>query len=702
MKTVEIMNKTLQKLRNIGIAAHIDAGKTTITERILYFTGKSYKIGEVHDGTTVMDFLEEEQRRGITITSAATTCPWKGYTINLIDTPGHVDFTIEVERCLRVLDGAVVVFCAIGGVEAQSETVWNQADRYNVPRICFINKMDRVGAYFEQVVKEIRERLGANPLPLQIPMGSGDNFVGQIDLIEQKALFYEPADIATNLKIEPIPEEYVQASQKARQEMIETLAELDDELMDLYLHDKPISPDQIRTVIRRAVISGTIQPVLCGSALKHMGIRALLDAVCYYLPSPADVPAIEGKESVDSEKIIKRHPRPDEPFSALVFKIVSDAHGDLYYIRVYSGTLKTGVRVLNPVRMKKENITRIWEMHAKQRIPRQKIQAGDIVAVVGPKHSLTGDTLCDSHHPIVLETMNFPEPVISMSIEPVSSVERTKLAEALEILKREDPTFKTSVDRQTGQILISGMGELHLEILRNKIIRDIAVPVKIGKPRVAYKETITASAQAEGRFIRQTGGRGQFGVVVLKVDPAGYTGRGKEVETSGITFINEIKKGAIPNEYIPAIEQGIRDEATNGPLGGYPLVGITVTVIDGQYHPVDSSEIAFSQAGAIAFREAVKQANPVFLEPIMKLQVTIPEEHLGAVTGDLNTRRAEIVEMKRAGGYCKLLANVPLATMFGYATALRSMTHGRGTHTMEPTGYKIVPPEVAEKSGLLI
>lgn len=696
------MGKGLEQIRNIGIAAHIDAGKTTITERILYFTGKSYKIGEVHDGTAVMDYLEEEQRRGITITSAATTCPWKGYTINLIDTPGHVDFTIEVERCLRVLDGVVAVFCAIGGVEAQTETVWNQADRYGVPRICFINKMDRVGAYFEQVVQEIRDRLGANPVPLQIPMGAGDDFLGQIDLIEQHALFYEPAEIATKLKVEPIPEEYVQAARNARQEMIETIAETDDELMDLYVHEKPISPSQIKAAIRRGVLSRSIHPVLCGSALKHMGIRALLDAVCYYMPSPLDLPAIKGKESIDSERVIERHPDPDEPFAALVFKITSDLHGDLHYIRVYSGSLKTGVRVLNPVRKKKEPITRIWEMHAKQRIARQKVQAGDIVAVVGPKHSLTGDTLCDSRHPIVLETMKFPEPVISMSIEPASAAERDRLSDALAVLRREDPTFRTNLDRQTGQILISGMGELHLEILRNKLVRDMAVPVKVGKPRVAYKETITTSAQAEGRFIRQTGGRGQFGVVVLKVEPAAYTGRGREVETSGITFVDATTGGAIPKEYIPAVEEGVRDEATSGPLGGYPMVGMTVTVVDGQYHPVDSSEIAFSRAGAIAFRKAVNNASPVFLEPIMKLEVTVPEEHVGAVAGDLNARRAEITGMKRAGGYCKLQANVPLATMFGYATVLRSMTHGRGTHTLEPTGYKIVPMDVAEKSGLLI
>ncbi|MDY7009450.1 MAG: elongation factor G [Planctomycetota bacterium] len=692
------MAKKLQQVRNIGIAAHIDAGKTTVTERILYFAGKSYKIGEVHNGTAVMDYLAEEQSRGITITSAATTLSWKNHTVNLIDTPGHVDFTIEVERSLRVLDGAVAVFCAVGGVEAQSETVWNQAQRYGVPRICFVNKMDRPGADFEMVVGELSDRLGASPVVLQLPMGAGAKFAGQIDLVEKRAFLYEQAEIAMDLKVGEIPPEYAEAVEQSRHDMIETLAEADDELMEKYIHEEPISVIDIKSAIRRATIANRIHPVLCGSALKNMGVRVLLDAVCDYLPSPLDVPPVRGHESLESEQVIERLPLLEEPFSALVFKIASDLHGDLYFVRIYSGSLKAGTRILNPARRKKEIVSRIWEMHAKQRIRRDRAGAGDIVAVVGPKHSLTGDTLCDSHNPIILEKIKFPKPVISMSIEPASAADKDRLAEALVTLGREDPTFQTGVDRDTGQLLISGMGELHLEIIRNKLVRDMNVSVHVGKPRVAYRETITSTAEAEGRFIRQTGGRGQYGVVVLKVEPT--TEKNENENIGAITVIEKIRGGAIPKEYIPSVKEGIIDEATNGPLAGYPMTGITVTLLDGKHHPVDSSEIAFSRAGALAFREGVKKASPVFLEPIMRLEVITPETYLGAVTGDLNARRSEITSVERRENYCKLIAESPLAAMFGYATVLRSLTQGRGTYTMEPLTYKAVPAEVAGKLAL--
>ncbi len=685
------MADDLTKTRNIGITAHIDAGKTTVTERILYFTGKSYKIGEVHQGTAVMDYLVEEQQRGITITSAATTCPWKDQIINLIDTPGHVDFTMEVERSLRVLDGAVAVFCAVGGVEAQSETVWNQAERYNVPRLCFINKMDRIGADFEMVVNEIRGRLGAHPILLQLPMGAGADFVGQIDLLERRAFFYKSAEIATDMEERPVPAEYAEAVEVARHDLVEAVAETDDDLMSKYVHEEPIEVAEIKAALRRAVLVSRIQPVLCGSALKHMGVRLLLEAVCDYLPSPLDISAVIGHDPAHDDRQIERRPNADEPLSALVFKIVADRHGDLYFVRVYSGTLKANTRVLNPLRDKKEIVSRIWEMHAKQRIRREQAVAGDIVALVGPKNSLTGDTLCDTRKPIVLETIEFPEAVISMSIEPRSAADKDRLAQALTSLSREDPTFRWGGDRETGQLLISGMGELHLEVLYNKLTRDMGLSVKVGTPRVAYRETITASAAAEGRFIRQTGGRGQYGVVVLRVDPAG-----REQEDP-LSFVSEIKQGAIPREYIPAVEDGVRSAATSGPMAGYPLTRIVVTLLDGKHHPVDSSEVAFAQAGSMAFNAAVNDASPAFLEPIMKLEVTIPQAYVGGITGDLNARRAEITGMEHRGDYRKLAAKVPLSEMFGYSTVLRSLTQGRGTCTLEPLTYALVPAAVAAK-----
>jgi elongation factor G len=687
------MATDLATIRNIGIMAHIDAGKTTVTERILYFAGRTYKIGEVHDGTTVMDYLEEEQQRGITITSAATSLNWRDHTVNLIDTPGHVDFTIEVERSLRVLDGAVAVFCGVGGVEAQSETVWHQADRYGVPCLCFVNKMDRLGADFETVVADIASRLGANPLVLQLPMGSAEAFAGQIDLIRQRACFYDPAEIATTLRVEEIPPQYRDDAELHRHALIEKASEFDDGLMDKFLHaESSITEQEILSAIRCGTLSGKAHPVLCGSALRHMGVGLLLDAVVDFLPSPLDRPPVTGHKSMDSPRMEKRAPSADEPFCALVFKITSDEHGDLSFLRVYSGTIRGNTRVLNSTQDRKENISRLWEMHANKRLRREEASAGDIVAVVGLRHSLTGDTLCDTRHPIVLERLEFPEPVITMSIEPRSSADRQKLGESLGILHREDPSFRYRHDGETGQTVISGMGELHLEIVRNKLVRDMGVDVHVGKPSVAYKETIARPAQAEGRFIRQTGGRGQYGVVVLKVEP--FT---PAVGDRPITFEDATRGGVVPKEFIRSVEQGVRDAASSGPLAGYPMWNVKAVLLDGKHHPVDSSDVAFQRAGAIAFNEAVGKAGPVFLEPIMFLQVTTPEEYIGAVAGDLNARRAEIKEMEHRGKYRILHALVPLAEMFGYSTTLRSLTQGRGTSTMEPHSYAQAPAHVAEE-----
>jgi len=685
------MARNLKHLRNIGIMAHIDAGKTTVTERVLYFAGRTYKIGEVHDGTAVMDFLAEEQRRGITITSAATTLEWKEHTLNLIDTPGHVDFTIEVERSLRVLDGAVAIFCGVGGVEAQSETVWRQADRYRVPRLCFVNKLDRIGANFEMVVEEIVSRLQANPVVLQLPMGLGEDFVGQIDLIRRKAYFYDPAELATTLREEPVPGKYAEAVEAARHDLIEKAADFDDALMDKYLHDAEVAEEDILVAVRRGTLAGELHPVLCGSALKHIGIRPLLDAVVHFLPSPLDIPGVSGHDRIKGGKQVERRADAKEPFSALVFKITSDQHGDLSFIRVYSGTLKAGTRVLNSTQGKKEIVSRIWEMHAKQRIRREHAAAGDIVAVVGLKSSLTGDTLCDTRRPIVLERLDFPEPVITMSIEPRTSADGPRLAEALRTLRREDPSFRCSYDAETGQSTISGMGELHLEIVRNKLVRDLKLEVRIGRPNVAYKETIRHEAEAEGRFICQTGGRGQYGVVLLRVESYSPAPGDEPID-----FVDEIRGGAIPREYVASVAQGVRDAAGSGPLAGYPMFNLRVTLLDGKQHPVDSSDLAFQQAGAMAFNEAVQKADPIFLEPVMLLAVTIPEEYVGVVTGDLNSRRADIKEMEHRGRYRVLSAEVPLAEMFGYSTQLRSLTQGRATSTMEPHSYAPVPAHVAE------
>jgi len=687
------MAKDLRQLRNIGIMAHIDAGKTTVTERVLYFAGRTYKIGEVHDGTAVMDYLTEEQQRGITITSAATTLQWGGYTINLIDTPGHVDFTIEVERSLRVLDGAIAVFCGVGGVEAQSETVWHQAERYKVPRICFVNKMDRSGADFEMVVDDIRSRLMASPAVMQLPIGQGDSFVGQVDLVRRKACYYDPDKLATKLRVDEVPPEMADRVEKARHELVETAADCDDALMEKYLQDESsVTDSDIVAAIRKGTVSLRIQPVLCGSALKHMGTRLLLDAVADFLPSPLDVPPVRGHVLSKSQaKEDYRHADEADPMAALVFKMTSDQHGDLNFIRVYSGKVKAGSRVLNSNQDKKEIVSRIWEMHAKQRTAREEATAGDIVAVVGLKHSLTGDTLCDPRKPIVLEKLEFPEPVVSMSIEPRRTADKQKLADSLNVLKREDPSFKFRQNEETGQTLISGMGELHLEIIKNKLIRDIGVEVRVGRPRVAYKETIRSNARQEGRFIRQTGGRGQYGVVVLEVAPLD-----RPQADESILFEDATKGGSVPRQFIPSVRQGVLDAASSGPLAGYPMENIKVALVDGKHHPVDSSELAFEQAGARAFADAVTKADPAFLEPIMSMQVSTPEEYLGAVTGDLNARRAEIRKMDQRGRFRVLHAEAPLAELFGYTTQLRSLTQGRATSTMEPLSYALAPAQVAE------
>jgi elongation factor G len=685
------MAKDLTKLRNIGIMAHIDAGKTTVSERILYFAGRTYKIGEVHDGTAVMDYLPEEQERGITITSAATTLHWGPCTINLIDTPGHVDFTIEVERSLRVLDGAVAVFCGVGGVEAQSETVWHQAERYGVPRLCFVNKLDRIGADFYRVAGEISSRLHGHPILLQIPIGEADGFLGQVDLIHRKAYYYDEAKVGTTLREGPIPAELAEEAELRRHELIEKAAEVDDELMAKYLAEEPISEADIIKAIRIGTITNKFQPVLCGSALRHMGVQPLLDAVVNFLPSPLDVPPVKGHDSLKGTKELTRKPDPNEPFASLVFKIISDQHGDLSFIRVYSGTLKPGTRVLNSTQDKKENITRIWEMHAKQRNPREEAVAGDIVAVVGLKDSITGDTLCDSRHAIVLERLLFPDPVITMSIEPRSNADKDRLATALNTLRREDPSFSYRFNAETGEITISGMGELHLEIVKNKLMRDMGLDVHVGKPKVAYKETIQATAEAEGRFIRQTGGRGQFGVVQLRVEPITPA----ENEPT-IVFEDATKGGVIPKEYIKSVQQGVFDAATSGPLAGYPLQNVKATLLDGKDHPVDSSDIAFHQAGVLAFNEAVSKASPAFLEPIMRVSVTTPEEYYGSVQGDLQSRRGQIFDSEVRGRHRVLQAFVPLSELFGYSTQLRSLSQGRATSTMEPHSYARAPQSVAE------
>ena len=684
----------LANLRNIGIMAHIDAGKTTVTERILYYAGKTYKMGEVHDGTAVMDYMEEEQQRGITITSAATKCPWKGTEINLIDTPGHIDFTAEVERSLRVLDGAVAVFDGSEGVQAQSETVWRQGQKYGLPCLCFVNKMDKVGADFEMTVDSIRDKLLANPIVVQIPIGAEDSFKGIIDLVKMKAVFYKPEKMGAVFEEKEIPAELQEIANQYRNRMIELSAEYDEELMDAYVHDKPIVKEMITRAIRGGTLKSKLNPVFVGSALKYIGVQRLLDGVVEYLPSPLDKPDIIGHKPNDTDKQVSIKCDPNGSLVAIAFKITGDVHGDLYFLRIYQGRLKTGIRVLNSNRNRRENITRIFEMHANERKVLDSASAGDIVAVVGLKQTLTGDTICDPKKPVCLPSITFPQTVINMSIEPRTAAERVKLAEALASLKREDPTFECKVDSETGQTIISGMGELHLEVLQHKLMREKKVDIRIGKPRVAYKETITKSAQMEGKFVRQTGGHGQYGHVVLQIEPL----LNNEGNLAGdFEFINKAPADEVPKEYVADVERGAKESLGNGSLAGYPVIGVRVILIGGSFHSVDSSGLAFEQAAAIAIEKLLKDAGPILLEPVMKIQIVVPQANFGAVQGNLLAKRGMITNCRVHGNMQVIDAKAPLAEMFGYSSEIRSITAGRGTFTMEPLSYEKVPEQVAKQ-----
>ncbi|GFN37031.1 elongation factor G [Tepidimicrobium xylanilyticum] len=678
----------LERTRNIGIMAHIDAGKTTTTERILFYTGKIHKVGETHEGAAQMDWMEQEQERGITITSAATTCFWKDHRINIIDTPGHVDFTVEVERSLRVLDGAIAVFCAKGGVEPQSETVWRQADKYHVPRMAFINKMDIVGADFFRVIDMIKDRLKANPVPIQLPIGKEDGFVGVVDLVHMNARVYKD-DLGQNIEIVDIPDDLKDLAEEYRENLLEKIAEYDEELMMKYLEGEEITPEEINKAIRTATVKVEITPVLCGSSYKNKGVQPLLDAIVDYLPSPLDIPSIKGL-SVDSDETLERHSSDDEPFSALAFKIVTDPYvGKLAYFRVYSGKLEAGSYVYNPIKRKKERIGRILLMHANKREEVKEVYAGDIAAAVGFKDTTTGDTLCDIDNPIILESMEFPEPVIEVAIEPKTKASQEKMSVALAKLAEEDPTFKTFTNEETGQIIIAGMGELHLEIIVDRLLREFKVEANVGNPQVAYKESISVPAEADTRYVRQSGGRGQYGHVKIRIEP--------QEPGEGYEFVNNIVGGVIPKEYIPSVDNGIREAMQSGVLGGYPVIDVKVTLFDGSYHEVDSSEMAFKIAGSMAFKEAMEKAKPVLLEPIMKVEVIVPEEYLGDVIGDINSRRGKIEGMEPRGGVQVVRGYVPLGEMFGYATDLRSHTQGRAVYTMQFDHYEQVPSNIAEK-----
>jgi len=670
--------------------AHIDAGKTTTTERILYYTGVSYKMGEVHDGTAVMDWMEQEQERGITITSAATTCIWRGHRIHLIDTPGHVDFTIEVERSLRVLDGAVAVFCAVGGVEPQSETVWRQADKYHIPRIAFVNKMDRVGADFPRVVRMIRERLNARPLVLQLPVGQEEKFRGVIDLLRQKAILYHEETLGAKFHEEPIPDELKPQVEIYREKIFEALAEADDPFMEKYLAGETFSPEEIQALIRRETIAARLVPVVCGSGFKNKGIQPLLDAVVDYLPSPLDVPPIRGHHP-DTGLEEMRTPLNGAPLSALAFKIMTDPYvGQLTFLRVYSGSLLSGASVYNSNKGKRERIGRLVKMHANNREEIKEAGAGDIVAAVGLKETMTGHTLCAEDHPLVLEAMEFPDPVISMAIEAKAKADQEKMDLGLHKLSLEDPSFRMYMDAETGQRIISGMGELHLEIIVDRLMREFGIPVNVGKPMVAYRETITQTSRAEGKFVRQSGGRGQYGHVLLEVQPLPP---GEKFQ-----FVDAIKGGTIPREYIPAVEKGVKEAAGSGVLAGYPVVDVKVTLLDGSFHEVDSSEMAFKIAGSMGFKEGTRRAQPILLEPVMAVEVVVPESFVGEVTGDLSSRRGKILNLEARNGLRILEARVPLAEMFGYATQLRSSTQGRATYTMQFSHYERVPAAIAEEA----
>ncbi|MCF7974687.1 MAG: elongation factor G [Phycisphaerae bacterium] len=684
----------LEKLRNIGIMAHIDAGKTTVSERFLFYTGKTYKMGEVHDGTAVMDFMEEEQERGITITSAATKCPWKDYEINLIDTPGHIDFTAEVERSLRVLDGAVAVFDGSEGVQAQSETVWRQGRKYNLACLCFVNKMDKTGADFDMCVSSIRNKLLANPVPLQLPIGADDSFSGIIDLVTMKAVFFDPEKLGADFREEAIPEAMQELARTRRAEMLEAVAEYDDAMMECFLEDKPISQDMIVRAIRKGTLANKVHPVLVGSALRNIGIQRLLDSVLAYLPSPLDRDNVVGHKNNKEDQPVELHCDSGKPLVALAFKITNDSHGDLSFLRLYQGQLKPGTRVLNVNRNKKENITRIYEMHANARKSKDLAQAGDIVAVVGLRQTLTGDTVSDSKYPVALPSITFPETVISMSIEPRSAADKAKLADALSVLRREDPTFAYRIDSETGQTVISGMGELHLEVLEHKLVKDLKVNVRVGKPRVAYREAITMSATAEGKFERQTGGHGQYGHVVVKIEPL-MAEDGKLA--SGMAFESSVVSGTVPKEYWSSVEQGAKEALTCGVLAGYPVVGVKVSLMDGSHHAVDSSDIAFEQAAAMAVDRAMKEAGPVLLEPVMRVQVITPESSFGVVQANLLGRRGMITDCSLHAEMRVIDALVPLVEMFGYSSQIRSQTAGRGSFTMEPYTYEKVPDQIAKQ-----
>src|SRR5882724_4375590 len=683
---------SLEKTRNIGIMAHIDAGKTTTTERILYYTGMTHRLGEVHEGTAIMDYMEQEQERGITITSAATTCVWKGMRINIIDTPGHVDFTVEVERSLRVLDGAVAVFDAVAGVEPQSETVWRQADRYGVPRIAFINKMDRIGADFYGSLNSIRTRLGARAVPIQLPIGSEDSFTGYVDLVTKQAIEYTDDLGTTNTESLDIPAGMADLIAQHRHDLIEAVADFDDEIMHLYLDEKEPSEAQINAALRKGTVAGILVPVLCGAALRNRGVQPILDAVVDYLPSPADVPAVEGVDPKTGTLVVREHD-DEEPFSALAFKIQMDPQGvgKLTFFRVYSGRLKAGSGVLNASNGRKERIGRILRMHAIRREDVDEVFTGDIAAAVGLKYTTTGDTLADESHPILLESIVFPEPVISVAIEPKTKADQDKLGIGLQRLTEEDPTFKVHTDDETGQTIIAGMGELHLEIIIDRLMREFKVDANQGKPQVAYKEAIKRPAHGIGRFIRQSGGKGQFGHAELDVRP-GEPG-------TGFIFEDKVTQGRIPREYIPAVEKGIREALQSGVVGGYPVVDIIVTLVDGSYHAVDSSEMSFHIAGSMAVKDAEHKAQPYLLEPIMKVDVVMPEEYLGDVMGDLSSRRGHILGMEGRGTSQNVKASVPLSEMFGYATELRSMTSGRATYSMEFSHYAEMPGNLAEAVG---
>ena len=698
-RTGKVMSRQvpLERTRNIGIMAHIDAGKTTTTERVLFYTGITYKIGEVHDGTAVMDWMAQEQERGITITSAATTCMWRDHRINIIDTPGHVDFTAEVERSLRVLDSAVAVFDAVGGVEPQSETVWRQADKYRVPRICFVNKMDRVGADFRRTLTQIGEKLQANPVAVQLPLGAEDGFAGVIDLVAMKAVRYQDESLGAESVLEEIPADRLEEVTAAREALIEKVCEVDDRLLEKYLHGEPIGPEEIIPVLRRRTIESVrnedapFVPVLCGSAFKNKGVQPLIDAVVDYLPSPADIPAVTGTvPDGDGDTVLERPAQDDAPFSALAFKIMTDPYvGQLAFIRVYSGVMASGATIYNPRLGRRERIGRLLKMHANKREEIEQVYAGDIAAAVGLKTVATGDTICDRAHPVLLEAMEFPTPVITLAIEPKTKADQEKLGQGLAKLTTEDPTFHVRTDDETGQVVVSGMGELHLEIIVDRLRREFGVAATVGRPQVAYRETLTRPAQAEGRYVKQTGGRGQYGHVKLRVVP-GQAG-------DGFVFENQIFGGAIPKEFISSVEAGVREAVTTGILAGYPIEDVTVTLYDGSSHDVDSSEIAFKIAASMAFRNAARLATPVLLEPIMKVEVVVPEAYMGDIIGDIMGRRGKVKSMESHGGTQIVNARVPLSEMFGYATELRSRTQGRATYTMHFDRYDQVPQAVSEE-----